>query len=156
MANNTQIQIDVDALKDCLKIEHLEKDNKDDEQKVVSVNQSTNGHLTVSPDAATEQINSSFEFKSLEKVLQFPLVKDTCDWILGLPYLQTIRLLSSPALETIKPALAVGRMKLDEAGFKDTIEKMIMVSATVDNAALNFLDLLESNSSPLHSWNMAL
>ena len=43
----------------------LNKDNIDAQQKDVAVNQSTNGHLTVTSDAATEKINSSFEFKTL-------------------------------------------------------------------------------------------
>ena len=87
------------------------------------------------------------KFKSVGRVLQFPLVRDTYDWIISLPYLQTIRL-------TSQPVLAMGSMELDEAGYMKTIvEKTLEVSATVDNAALSFLDLLESKFSYLSPLN---
>ena len=126
------------------------QNNIDDKAKVNQANDDVNGELAVSSETNAEDKNDDIDsydqmkFKSVcLRVLQFPLVRHTYDWIISLPYLQTIRL-------TSLPVLALGSMELDEAGYMKTIvEKTLEVSATVDNAALSFLDVLESKFSYL-------
>ena len=143
MENPCLKEIDVDSLKDFAKkfedltIQDIQKNDLDVEKKNGSI------HAKGKNDHADG--DSAFEFKSVVRVLQFPLVKDTYDWIKSLSYLQAIRLTSESALQRIQPVLAMGSTTLDDAGYKETIvEKIMKVSATVDFAALKILDLLES------------
>ena len=71
------------------------------------------------------------KYKSVEKVLQFPVVRDMYDWATSFsPYLH-------PAVEKMGPVLDMGLVK---SGYKETIQQQ---TEKVDGAAWKFLEMLE-------------
>merc|ERR1712113_757043 len=74
------------------------------------------------------------KYKSVEKVLQFPMVRDMYNWATSLsPYLH-------PAVEKMGPVLDMGLVKLDQLGYKETLQEQ---TEKVDDAAWKFLEMLE-------------
>ena len=100
------------------------------------------------------------KYKSLKKVLEFPVVKDTYDWVSNIsqPYLDSVKVAADPAWEKVIPVLDKGLTKLDQVGYKNTFEERTKnLSETIDNAAWKLLDSLAKKCPVLlepteHFW----
>ena len=107
--------------------------------------------------APTEDLDNvdAVKYKSLKKILEFPVVKDTYDWVSNIsqPYLDSVN-----AWEKVMPVLDKGLTKLDHVGYKTTVEERTKnLSETIDNAAWKLLDSLAKKCPVLlepteHFW----
>ena len=112
--------------------------------------------------APTEDLDNvdAVKYKSLKKILEFPVVKDTYDWVSNIsqPYLDSVKVAADPAWEKVIPVLDKGLTKLDHVGYKKTVEERTKnLSETIDNAAWKLLDSLAKKCPVLlepteHFW----